>query len=152
MYIGDVVREQVDDLIGRVGNARLLHGRRVAAELVHKRLEPLRDVRAGKLQRAVDLIRICDRHDARDHRHRNAGLANLVQEIVQKIIVKEHLRGQKFTAGVNLFLKETNVLFLIRALRMLLRIAGAADAKVRAAFPKLADEVDGVVIRPGFLM
>lgn len=52
MYIGDVVREQVDDLIGRVGNARLLHGRRVAAELVHKRLEPLRDVRAGKLQRA----------------------------------------------------------------------------------------------------
>ena len=82
MYIGDVVREQVDDLIGRVGNARLLHGRRVAAELVHKRLEPLRDVRAGKLQRAVDLIRICDRHDARDHRHRNAGLANLVQEIV----------------------------------------------------------------------
>ena len=57
-------------------------------------------------------------------------LANAVQEIIHDIVVKEHLRGQKFAARFDLFLQMQNVLGLVRRLYMTLRIACAADAEI----------------------
>ena len=40
--VGDTVGVQIDDLIGGVGNACLLHSGGIGAELIHKALEALR--------------------------------------------------------------------------------------------------------------
>ena len=69
-------------------------------------------------------------HDACDDRDRDSLLANAVQEIIHDIVVKEHLRGQKFAARFDLFLQMQNVLGLVRRLYMTLRIACAADAEI----------------------
>ena len=69
-------------------------------------------------------------HDACDDRDRDSLLADTVQEIIHDIVVKEHLRGQKFAACLDLFLQMQNVLGLVRRLYMTLRIACAADAEV----------------------
>ena len=106
----------------------------------------------GELQRAVDLIRIGDRHDTGDDRNGDARLADFIQEIVQKVVIKEHLRGQELAARIDLFLEETNVLLLIAALRVFLRVAGTADTEIRTAFLELADQIDGVMVGPGLLM
>ena len=42
VYVCDAVRVEVDDLVGGVDDASLLHGVRIATELVHERLETLR--------------------------------------------------------------------------------------------------------------
>ena len=56
-----------------------------------------------------------------------------VQEIVQDVVIKEHLRGQKFTACVDFFLEVQNILGFIGCLNVTLRIAGTADAEIRPA-------------------
>ena len=60
MNIFDAVRIQVDDLIGRIGDARLHHSRVIGAEAIDKRLEPLRNKGTGQLNRAFELDRLRD--------------------------------------------------------------------------------------------
>jgi len=78
--VRDAVRVEVDNLVAGVDDAGLLHGFRIATELVHKRLETLRHEGARKLDGAFDLVRIRDGHDAGEHRAVHACIAELVKE------------------------------------------------------------------------
>ena len=73
------VGDQVDDLIRGVGNARLLHGRRVVTEPVHNGFEPGGQIGAGHAGDAADLFGVGHRHNSGDHRNRDALLPNPVQ-------------------------------------------------------------------------
>ena len=149
MDVSDTVGVQINDLVGGVGDARLLHGGRVCAEFVHQSLKALRHEGARQLDGALHLISTRDGHNTGDDGHRDACLADLIKKIIEQVVIEEHLGGQKFTARVHLLLEIADVLLLIEALGVNLGIAGTADAEVRTAFLQLPHQIHGVSVRPG---
>ena len=81
MNIGNTVGKQIDDLIGDIRDARLLHRGRRASKLVHKRLKALWHQGARKLDRSFYLIGIGDRHNFRKDRSGNARLTDLIHKL-----------------------------------------------------------------------
>ena len=111
--------KKVNNLICCIGNSCLSHSRRIASKLINKRNESARHIRARKLDRAVDLIAVCDRHNSGNHGNGDARLTNLIEEVVEQIVVKEHLCSKEITSRVYLFLKVLYILTLIFTLRVL---------------------------------
>ena len=63
-------------------------------------------------------------------------LEYFIKEIIEQIVVEEHLCSKEGTACIYLFFEIEDVLPLIGAFGMYFGIAGTADAKVRSAFFK----------------
>ena len=122
MDIGYFFGKQIDDLVGSVSDTGLFHGVRVGAELVDQTLEPLRHERTGKLYGPCHLIGVGDRHYTGNDRDGYARFPYLIHKVVEKIVVEEHLSSQELAPGLDLFLQMADVLFLIGAFRMDLRI------------------------------
>ena len=146
MHVRDAVSVQVDNLVGRVDDARLLHGLGIAAELVDQRLETLWHERAGKLDGAFHLVRVRDGHDAGEHGAVHARVAQLVEETEEQVVVEDHLRGEKVGARIHLLLEVLDVFGLVGALGVLFGVACCTDAEVAVAFLEFADEFHGVVV------
>ena len=121
MDMVDAVCNQVDDLLGRVDNTCLLHSRWIVTETVNDGLEAFGQVGAGHGSDTLDLLDIRHRHNACNNRNRNALFSDTVQEVVHDVVIKEHLRGQKFTACVYFFLEVQNILGFIGCLNVTLR-------------------------------
>ena len=138
MHGVDAVCQQVDDLLGGVGDAGLFHGFGVVAEAFHDRTEARRNESARKVRDALDLVRVCDRHDTGYDRYGDAGVADLVEERIQNVVVKKHLRCKKGTAGFFFELQVFNVLSQRLAFGVSLRVTGAANAEIAV----LADAFD----------
>ena len=102
--------EEIKDLVGGIGDAGLLHGGGLVAELIHKIKEAAGHKRARELLGALDLLLVSDGHDAGDHGHGNAGLANAVEKAIKQVVIKKHLRGEEIAACVHLFFQITDVL------------------------------------------
>ena len=107
------VRQQVDDLIGGIGNARLLHGFRIIPEAVHNILKALRHITAGEFYGIFHLYATGDRHDSGNDGHCNPCLPHTVHKVEEDIVVEEHLGRQILTSGIHLFLQPLNILILI---------------------------------------
>ncbi len=125
----DAVGEKVDDLLRRVGDARVEHRVGMVAEAVDDRLEPARQVGAGEAADAPDLAAVRDGHDARDHGHGHAARAELREIAVEDVVVEEHLRGHEVEPSVHLLLEVFDVVVHVRAVGMALRVARAAEAE-----------------------
>lgn len=130
MHVRDAVGVQVDNLVGRIDDAGLLHGVWVATELIDKRLEALRHERARELDGAFDLVCVRDWHDAGEHRAVDAGIAEFVQKAEEKVVVENHLRGEEVCTGFNFFFEVFDVFGLVRAFGVLFGVAGCTDAEV----------------------
>ena len=146
VYVSDAVGIEVDNLVGSVDDASLLHGFRIATELVDERLETLRHERTGKLDGAFDLVGVRNRHDAGEHRTVHASVAELVKETEEKVVVKDHLRREKVCACIHLFLEVLDIVGLICAFRVLFGVASRANAKVGIASLEFANKFHSVVV------
>ena len=146
MDVRDAVGIEVDDLVGGVDDAGLLHGVRIATELVHERLEALRHERTRKLDGAFDLVCIRDGHDAGEHRAVHACVAELVKEAEEKVVVEDHLCGEEVCACFDLFLEVLDIIGLVRAFRVLFGVACCANAKVGVSGLEFADEFHCVMV------
>ena len=139
------VRQQVYDLVSGIDDTRLFHGFRIVTETVNDGLEAFGQVGAGHGSDALDLLDIRHRHNACNNRNRNALFSDTVQEVVHDVVIKEHLRGQKFTACVYFFLEVQNILGFIGCLNVTLRVAGAADAEIALRLD-IAYQFSGIVV------
>ena len=148
MDVFNAVRVQINDLVCRICNARLLHCRRGRPKFIHNTLESVRHKRARQLYGTLHLAGVRNRHYARNNGHRNPCLPYFVQKGVQQIVVKEHLRCQKVAARLNLLLQIPDVLTLVHAFRMNLRIARAANTEIRPAFLQLTNQLHRVAVIP----
>lgn len=146
VHVRDAVCVKVNNLIARVDDACLLHGFRIATELVHKRLETLRHERTGKLDGAFDLVCVRDGHDAGEHRTVHACIAELVKETEEQVVVEHHLRREEVGACFDLFLEVLDVFGLVRAFWVLFGVASRTNAKVCVGSLDFADEFHSVVI------
>ena len=144
--VRDAVGIEVDDLVGGVDDASLLHGVRIATELVHERLETLRHERARKLDGTFDPVRVRDGHDAGEHRAVHACVAELVKEAEEKVVVEDHLRREEVCACIDLFLEVLDIFGLVWTFRVLFGVAGGANAKIGISGFEFADKLDGVVV------
>ena len=140
-----VICDEVNDLFGRVDDARLLHRLRMLAELVDDLLEAGRHGGAGEGDGAAELLLVRDRHDAGEDRHTDVLLAKTIEEVKELSIVKEHLRGQEVNTRVDLALQISDVVVLVRALDMAVRIAGTADTEIALGLD-VCDELTRVMV------
>ena len=146
VHVRDAVGVQVDNLVGCIDDACLLHGVRIAAEFIDERLESLWHERARELDGAFDLVCVRDGHDAGEHRAVDASVAEFVQKTEEKVVVENHLRGEEVCTGFNFFFEVFDVFGLVRAFGVLFGVAGGANAKVGIACLEFADEFHGVVV------
>ena len=75
------------------------------------------------------MCRVCHRHNAGNDRHIYARPIKPVKEVIKNVVVKKHLRGEKFTTARDFLFQSVHVLCAVRTFGMSLRIAGAADTK-----------------------
>ena len=146
--VADAVGEQVDDLLRGIDDAGLPHGGGRLAEVIHDGAEALRHVGAGHGHAAAQLAGAGDGHDAGDDRHEDAPLPHAIEKVVEYVVVEEHLGRQKIKPGVHLLLQVIDVLALVRALDVSLRIAGPADAEI-AVGADIPDQLHGVFVVGG---
>ena len=113
MHVGNAVGKEVDDLVGRVSDACLLHSRGSSAEFINQGLKALRHKGAGQLDGSLDLIAVCDGHNAGDDGHCNSRFADFIKEVIEQIVIKKHLRGEKIASCIDLFFEVFDVFFLV---------------------------------------
>ena len=130
MDMGDAVGDEVNDLAGSIDDSGLLHGSGVVPELVYYGPEPLGHVSAGESHASLQLPGVGYRHYSGQHRYGDTFFPYAVEEVVQNIVVEEHLGGEEVAAGLHLLLKMDDVVLFMPALDMSLWIAGATDAQV----------------------
>ena len=141
-----MVRNQIDDLLSCIGDTCLLHRCRVITKTIYDRLEACRKVGAGHAADALNLTYVCHRHDACDNRNRDSFFSDTVQVIIKDIIIKEHLGRHKITARFHFFFQMPDIHRLVDRFHMSLRIAGCADAQIRAGLTDLADQLGCILI------
>ena len=83
----------------------------------------------GHFNHAVDLPSVCDRHYARDHRHRYSPAAELCEIPVEYVVVEEHLRRDEIQPGIHLLAEMGDVVLHVCAVGMTFGIAGAAETE-----------------------
>lgn len=106
---GDVICNQVNDLFGGIGDASLLHGDRIAAKSVNDFLEAAGQYGTGQGTDTMDLFAGRDGHNAGDNRDMDTGFLRFPDEIVEDVVVEEHLCGQEGAARIYLALQVVDV-------------------------------------------
>ena len=137
------VRQQVDDLISGIGNARLFHGFRVITETVYDIFEALRHITAGQFYGILHLYPAGDGHDAGNDGHGNPSFPHTVHKVEEDIVVEEHLGRQILTSGIHLCLQSLNIRILVNGIGMHLRVAGATHAEI-SVFLNKTHQIGGV--------
>ena len=145
MDVADIVGDEIDDLFAGVDDSRLLQGIGLIAEAVDNRRKAKRHMRPGQSHRFPQLFGCGDRHDSGKNRHVDAGFSCPVEEVIEDVIVKKHLGGQKVDAGVHLLLQIIDILPPVGAFDMAFRIAGSPDAEITAR-ADLFNEIAGVQV------
>ena len=129
MDVVHAVREKVDDLLGRIRDARAEHRSRIVAEPVDDRAEARRKMRSRKLAYPRDLPPVRHGHYAGYHRNRDTGVAQPGKVVEEDVVVEEHLRREEVKARLDLLLHVRDVVGKMRTLRMPLGIARSAKAE-----------------------
>ena len=146
MDMSDTIGDQINDLLRCIDDSGLLHLGRVISEAVNHHAEALRNRGAGKGDASGNLLPVGDGHDAGKNRNINSCLANAVQEVVEHVVVEEHLRGQKVQTGIDLFLQITDVSGRTFAFHMSLWIAGTADAEAVVDGLDVVNQLTGMIV------
>ena len=115
------VRQQIDDLIGGIGDTCLFHGFRVIAETVCDIFEALRHITAGQFYGILHLYPAGDGHDAGNDGHGNPSFPHTVHKVEEDIVVEEHLGRQVFATGIHLRLQPLNIRIFVSRIGMHLR-------------------------------
>ena len=97
---------------------------------------PVRPESRRHLDEALDLAVVGDRHDPRHDRHRDAGLARLLDEV--EVQLSKNSCVIRNAAGLLLLARVAQVAVAVGRVRVDLREAGGADAEVEA----LGDQPD----------
>ena len=126
----DAVGDKVDDLLRGVSDARLFHGKRIAAEFVGNGKETRREDGAGKFNRFINLTALGDGHDACQNGDGDADFTDAVEEAVKDAVVEEHLRRQEFAAGIHFAFQVLHVLLLRGGFGVPFGVAGAAHTEI----------------------
>ena len=136
----DAPGQEVDDLLRRVGDARLLDRPAVIPVSVDETTNAVRHRRAAHRDHLVDLRGRRNRHDARDDGDRHAEGAGPVPEAAENVVVEKELTDQGVHAQVRLLLQAAQVLLEARGLQVLLRVASDENAET-PAFPDEDDQI-----------
>ena len=110
----------------------------VVAKGLQPQPNPARNLAAAIVGKAHQSTRIGDRHDAGNHRRRDADLAAFFDEAPIGVGVEEHLRDRVIGTGVHFGREGAQIVLRAARLRMHFRVAGHGDVEMRAGF--LADE------------
>ena len=114
-------------------------------ELVDDLLEAGRHGGAGESDGAAELLLVRDRHDAGEDRHTDVLLTETIKEVEELRIVEKHLRGQEVDTRVDFALQIPDIVVLVRALDMAVRIAGTADTEIALGLD-VRDELTCIVV------
>jgi hypothetical protein len=95
-----------------------------------------------ELKHLVETIITKDRHDTRDNKARNTGLATVVHPLIKNLIFKEQLSDNEVSACINFLLQELDVVLAWRGLQMDLWVSSNSDTEVVAVL--LLDEANQV--------
>ena len=125
----DAVRKKVDDLLGRIRDARAEHRSRIVAKPVDDRAKAWRKMRSRKLAYPRNLPPVRDRHDAGNNWNRYAGVAQAREVVEEDIVVEEHLRRKEVETRLDLLLHVRDIVREMRAFRMPFGIARASKAE-----------------------
>ena len=139
------VCNQIYNLVSSICNPCLLHCPRIITEPVNDCPKPLRQNGSRQAANPCNLLLVGNRHDSWKHRNRNAFFTDSIQEIIEDIVIKKHLGGQKIHSAVNFMLQIPDVILLMLCLYMALRITGGADTEL----PLLTDilnQLTGIAI------
>ena len=98
------VRQQVYDLIGGIGDARLFHGFRIVTEAIYDIFKAFWNVTAGQFYRIFHLHTAGNWHDAGNDGHGNPRFPHTVHKVEEDIVIEEHLGRQIFAPGIHLCL------------------------------------------------
>lgn len=145
MNVPYVIRNQIDDLFACVDDARLTHRIGIGTETVHDRPESLRYICPGHLNSTGELSGGRNRHDTGNDRNLNACIFRPVKEIVEDIVIEEHLCRQKVTARIDFLFQMRNVISLVFTLDMPLGITSSSDTEISGFF-YLSDQFGGILI------
>ena len=137
------VGQQINDLIGGIGDARLFHGFRIVSEAVHNILKALRHITAGQFYGILHLYTAGDGHDAGNDGHGNPCLPHTVHKVEEDIVVEEHLGRQVFATGIHLRLQPLNIRIFVSRIGMHLRVAGTSYAEI-SVFLNKTHQIGGV--------
>ena len=137
------VRQQVDDLIGGIGDARLFHGFRIVSEAVYDILKALRHITAGQFYGISHLYAAGNGHDAGNDGHCNPCFPHTVHKVEEDIVVEEHLGRQVFATGIHLRLQPLNIRIFVSRIGMHLRVAGTSYAEI-SVFLNKTHQIGGV--------
>ena len=129
----DAVCEKVDYLLGRKSNACLPQCLRIVLKSVDYAQELLRKSVARDSADPFDLRGVGDGHYSRNHGHVNPCAKKAIHKVVENVVVKKHLSGEKFTAVLDLYFKVFYVLGRALALGVGFGVARAANAEVAVA-------------------
>jgi alpha-galactosidase len=88
----------------------------------------------------LDLLRVDHRHDACLDRNVDASYPCLFKEVVEDSVIEEKLRHEMLSSGVDLLLEVDDVLYLVFAVHVSLRIACSRDAEVMVGALYESDE------------
>eukprot|EP00968_Pinguiococcus_pyrenoidosus_P018122 scaffold1857_cov247-Pinguiococcus_pyrenoidosus.AAC.5 len=135
--------------LDRVVDAEALHGLVIAADRLQRLGNLRRHLGLAHRRHPLEGIEVLDRHDARDDRARDAGLAAVLDVLQKDVDVIEELGEDEVCAGVHLLLEVLQLFRPACALRVPLWVPGHADAKVVAVLlPNEPHEVHGPVQAP----
>ena len=114
--------DQVEHLLGGDGGGDQLARRRIVVEPVEARGEPVRHRGAGTLRKALRLLEVLHRQDARGDGNRDAARAHAVEIAEVEIVLEEELRDRAARAGIDLGGQHVDVGIHRSRVRMLLRV------------------------------
>ena len=101
---------QVHNLVNRIGDSRIPHGRRVIPVPLHHGYELLWKLHAAQGYHALNLFFIYNRHDPGFHRNPDARQVKPIPETVKILVVKKELGNQLADPCIHLLLKVPDVL------------------------------------------
>ena len=137
------VGQQIDDLIGGIGDTCLFHGFRVITETVYDIFEALRHITAGQFYGILHLHAAGNGHDAGNDGHGNPSFPHTVHKVEEDIVVEEHLGRQVFATGIHLRLQPLNIRIFVSRIGMHLRVAGTSYAEI-SVFLNKTHQIGGV--------
>ena len=130
MYIVYAVRDKVDNLLRREGNARLTHRKRLVSEALDDFAEASGHGGTRKRNASAKLARIGYRHNSRNNGDIYALALKFRHKRIHYVVIEEHLRCEKLASAFGFYLQSLDIRRNACRLGMSLGIAGAADAEI----------------------
>ena len=139
----DIMRQQIDNLIDRIGHTGIEKRLFVVFVFVHHSGKLFRQRGPAERHHPFDLRFVDDRHDARLDRHMHARDLDMFLEGIEGIVVEKKLGDQMLHSAVHLLLQMGDILDFVLRFRVAFRITGAADGKI-TVLPDEFDQIAGI--------